>query len=107
MPRDIEKAILTQQWVHSHEEDTDTDMVFRPATFSFPRSRGRTSFTLEPDGGLVEIGIGPTDRREERRGTWKLEPKEMLAFYGEPGTKPKRILKIISVDNDKLVVRRQ
>lgn len=107
MAGEKERAVLTQRWVHSHEEDTDTDMVFRPEGYSFPRSRGRTSFTLEPDGGLVEIGIGPTDRREEKRGTWKLEAREMLAFYGEPGTKPKRVLKIVSVDNDKLVVRRR
>lgn len=107
MPGKIEKASLTRQWVHSHEEDTDTEMVFRPSTFSFPRSRGRISFTLKPDGGLNETGIGPTDRREESRGTWQLESGETLSFYADPGAKPKKVLRIISVDNDKLVVRKR
>ncbi|MBI3301430.1 MAG: hypothetical protein HYZ72_05035 [Deltaproteobacteria bacterium] len=65
----VTKSVLHQHGVHSHEEDTDAEMVFRPATFNVPRSRGRTSFELKPDGSLVEGGIGPTNRRQETQGT--------------------------------------
>jgi hypothetical protein len=106
MDKNIETKSLCQQWMHSHEEDTGTEMVFRPASFAFPRSRGRSGFTLQPDGGLIEIGIGPTDRRQESQGAWKLEEKGTLVFYGEARRKPKRTMKIVSVDKDRLVVRR-
>jgi hypothetical protein len=57
--RDTER-ILRPCWVHSHEEDSDEEMVFRPAAYEFPPSRGRRSFELKPDGILAEGGIGPT-----------------------------------------------
>jgi hypothetical protein len=106
MKKNIDRNSLHQHWVHSHEEDTETELVFRPASFAFPRSRGRTAFTLKPDGGLVEIGIGPTDRRQESKGTWKLEDDDTLLFYEKKQTKPKRKMKIVSVDKDRLVLRR-
>jgi hypothetical protein len=104
--KNIDRTSLYQQWVHSHEDDTGTEMVFRPASFPFPRSRGRTAFTLKPDGGLVEIGIGPTDRRQESQGTWKLGDDDTLLFYEKKRTKPKRAMKIISVDKERLVLKR-
>jgi hypothetical protein len=104
--KNIDRTSLYQQWVHSHEEDTEMEMVFRPASFPFPRSRGRTAFTLKPDGGLIEIGIGPTDRRQGSRGTWKLEDDDTLLFYEKKQTKPKRKMQIVSVDKDRLVLRR-
>ncbi len=106
MSRTINKDVLSQRWVHSHEEDTDTEMVFRPATFSFPRSRGRTSFELKPDGALVQGGIAPDDRRVETQGTWKLEDDDTLAFYSGSQSVPFRVLRIVSVTKDRLVVKK-
>ena len=106
MKKNFDRNSLHQQWVHSHEEDTETGMVFRPASFAFPPSRGRTAFTLKPDGGLVEIGIGPTDRHQESQGTWKFEDDGTLLFYEKARTKPKRTMKIVSLDKDRLVVKR-
>lgn len=97
---------LHQHWVHSHEEDTDTEMVFRPATFKFPRSRGRKSFELRPGGGLVETEIGPTDRPEEIQGTWKLEGDDHLSFYTSQRTAPKRVMRISALGKDRLVIRK-
>ena len=99
--------VLHQHWVHSHEEDTDTEMVFRPAAFQFPRSRGRKSFELKPDGGLVETGIGPSDRPQEIQGTWELEDGDLLAFYEASGSGPRRVLQIASVDKDRLIIKRK
>ena len=106
MKKNIDRDSLHQQWVHSHEEDTETRMVFRPASFAFPPSRGRTAFTLKSDGSLFEIGIGPTDRRQESQGTWKLEDDGTLLFYEKARTKPKRTMKIVFLDKDRLVVKR-
>jgi len=106
MKKNIDKNTLHQQWVHSHEEDTETEKVFRPASFAFPRSRGRSAMALKPDGGLVETGPGPTDRPQESQGTWKLAEDNTLSMYEKGQAKPKRTMKIVSLDQNRLVVRK-
>ncbi|HVF72497.1 MAG TPA: hypothetical protein VM940_12895 [Chthoniobacterales bacterium] len=94
---------LINRWIHSHEEDTPGELVFRPAGFNFPRSRGRTGFELRPDRSMVEIQPGAADAGEESRGKWELQGKDRLAFF-KPGKKePSRILRIVSADSDRLV----
>ncbi len=104
--RRIPAEILCQHWVHSHEEDTETEMVFRPASHPFPRSRGRRSFDLRPDGTLVEAGPGPADRRQESAGTWRLTEDDALAFYRPSESTPHRVLRIASVAKDRLLVNK-
>lgn len=97
---------LHQRWVHSHEEDTPTEMVFRPASFRFPRSRGRRAFELAPDGRLVEIAIGPTDRPEEVLGAWELEDDRTLVLHSELAPESRQVMRIVSIDGERLVVKR-
>jgi hypothetical protein len=104
--KNIDRNLLHQQWVHSHEEDSETAKVFRPSSFAFPPSRGRTAFTLKSDGGLIEISIGPADRRQESQGSWQLEDDGTLLFYEKARRKPKSTMKIVSLDKDKLVIKR-
>ena len=100
------QEVLQQHWVHSHEEDTGTEMVFRPATFKFPPSRGRRGFELKPDGTLVDYGIAPTDGPQATRGTWELEDGNRLVLHPSSPSQPVRILPIASVDEDRLVVKK-
>ena len=100
---DSEK-ILRRRWVHSHEEDTDREMVFRPAAFEFPPSRGRRSFELKPDGVLLEGGIGPTDRPLETQGSWELQGDSLVLRRGTSETP--RVMRIASVEDDRLVVEK-
>jgi hypothetical protein len=98
-------ASLQKHWVHSHEEDTETLNVFRPASFRFPPSRGRKSFVLMPHGKLVEHSIAASDGTKEVLGTWKLDDNnETLAFYSDASAKPMSVMRIVSVDKQKLVV---
>jgi hypothetical protein len=106
MKKNIDRNALHQHWVHSHEEDTATETVYRPASFAFPRSRGRSAMALKPDGGLVETGPGPTDRPQESRGIWKLEGDDTLSFHETGKQKPNRTMKIVSLDQDRLVLRK-
>jgi len=106
MKKNIDKNALPRHWVHSHEEDTETERVFRPASFAFPRSRGRSAMTLKPDGDLVETGPGPADRPQENQGTWSLEDDGTLSIYEKEKKKPRRTIKIVSLDQDRLVVRK-
>ena len=55
MAKKIKREILCQHWMHAWEEDTQTERVFRPATYEFKLSRRpRDSFELKPDGTVVE-----------------------------------------------------
>jgi hypothetical protein len=104
MRQEDTERIVRRRWVHSHEEDTDKEMVFRPAAFEFPPSRGRTSFELKPDGALLEGGIGPTDRPVETQGTWELEDDRLL-LRRDPSETP-RVMRIASVEDERLVVEK-
>jgi hypothetical protein len=96
---------LYQHWKHSQEEDTPAKTVFRPATYNFPRSRGRFSFELKRDGTMVFHGIGPTDRSHVATGVWKREGNR-LALYTNPAGEPDQVLEIVSLSPDRLIVKR-
>ena len=100
----IDRAALSQEWVHSHEEDTADEMVFRPASYAFPPSRGRRSFQLNPEGKLVAFGIGPDDRSVQSEGTWRLDAGNDLILQTATG---KRAMPILRVERDKLVVKKE
>jgi hypothetical protein len=98
---------LEGHWVHSHEEDTPSSMVFRPADYAFPRSRGRSGFRLEPGGKAIEYGIGPTDRTAEAECSWHLEQlDEPTVILDNPSGIPRR-LPIASLSDGRLVIKRE
>ena|SRR5258705_4198872 len=101
----VDRKALLQKWMHSREEDTETEMVFRPAGYNFPRSRGRAGFELKENDQLVEIGIAPTDAQQKTEGTWRLEGKK-LAFYRGSESEPVRVMQVTSVEKDRLVVKK-
>jgi hypothetical protein len=104
--KDMKKA-LQKTWYRATEEETDTEKVYRPVPTGgqIPRGRGRELFTLNPDGTLIEGGIAPTDARTETSGTWELED-DHLTFYTRSASEPSRVMKIASVEKDRLVVKK-
>jgi hypothetical protein len=103
--KDATLDLLQKRWLHSHEEDSDTEMVFRPASFKFPPSRGRAGFDMKANNTFVEIGIAPADGPQESKGTWKLQNNQLELFMSS-SSKPTRTLQIVSVDKNRLVVRK-
>ena len=97
--------LLIRHWVHSHEEDSATEMVFRPASYKFPPSRGRTGFELRADGSMTEHGPGPTDAPVSVAGAWREEADGRLVFLRGGQTKPSRVLQVVRTQADRLVVR--
>ena len=91
-------------WVHSHEEDTQDEIVYRPASYSFPPSRGRTSFELRPDGSYVEQSPGPVDVPVESKGSWSVEGDRLL--LGAEGDDPGHAWEIAAAEGDRLTFRR-
>ena len=95
---------IVGHWVHSHEEDTDAEMVYRPASYSFPPSRGRTSFELRDDGSYVERSPGPVDVPVESRGSWSLEGDRLLLVAD--GDDPGHAWEVSAVEADRLTLKR-
>lgn len=100
----VEREMLYRRWIHSHEEDSETEMVYRPSNFEFPPSRGRTGFELKSDKSCIEIGIAPTNGLYESQGTWEIEEDDHLKICFNPQTKDIRIMHVTSVDRDRLVI---
>jgi hypothetical protein len=107
MADQVDRDALEQKWVHSHEEDTSDETVFRPASYRFPPSRGRKAFQLDGDGKLVNFGIGADDRTVQSEGRWQLDDRNRLTLQAAtPGMSPS-VMQLLHVGRDKLVVKKQ
>jgi len=101
----IDPNLLNQKWVHSHEEDTAEEMVFRPSTFKFPPSRGRRGFELHPDGTAQILGIAPSDAPQQHMGTWSVGSEKQLMVQ-VPALQQTQSMTVLSVSPDRLVVKK-
>ena len=95
---------LHGRWVHSYEEDTENELIFRPTGHPFPPSRGRMSLELRPDGTYVQAEPGPTDAPQESTGKWSLDG-DRLVLHGEHGGQG-QAWRVVSAGEDGLRIRR-
>jgi hypothetical protein len=98
------KDALAGRWVHSHEEDSEEEMVFRSATHALPPSRGRTYLDLRADGSYVERAPGPVDLPEESGGRWSLQGSRLV--LDAAGGRAGRAWEVAASEPDRLVVRK-
>jgi len=96
---------LPQKWVHSKEEDTATEMVYRPSTYNLPPVRGgRVSLDIKPDGTFISTGeAGADDRQPQKKANWKIDDNTLELSDSETD---KKKLKILSLGNEKLVIEK-
>ncbi len=97
---------VSGRWVHAHEEDTEDEMVFRPAGTELPPSRGRMAFELRADGTFVETGLGASDVPEEATGSWAFEGGTITLSEGATQGVP-REMEVVTVDEERLVIRKR
>lgn len=76
-------AAMQRTWLHSHEEDHGDTIVYRPNTYAFRPSRGRTGFEIGPSGELTQYDIAPTDGLEKHVGKWRVEGNTFYATFPE------------------------
>ena len=98
----VDPNAIQGHWVHSHEEDTASETVFRPSTHAFPPSRGRDEYDLQAGGVLSTTRPGPADRRRTDPGSWQFEDGNILVLQLPNGVSKK--LLILSVDSERLIV---
>jgi hypothetical protein len=100
---DIDAKSVTRTWKRVQEEEGDGDLVFRPADAKLPPARGRQGFSLASDGTMQKLGIGRDDRTSFAPGTWRIEGRTLTLrpFGGD------EVYEIVSVDEDRMVLRRR
>lgn len=97
---------LQRTWLHAQEEDQGDVWVYRPNTYSFPPSRGRTGFSFDPNGLFTRYDIAPTDGLEGHEGTWKPENDHTILISLEDKSEPDYKLEIVALEKEVLKVRR-
>jgi len=101
---DIIRKNLYQHWLHSHEEDTESELVYRPATFDFPPSRGRVGFEFLPSGTCAIFGIAPTNGSQKSDCRWSFENAKNLKIIISFESGETNTLYIKNIEKDKLVI---
>ena len=94
------------RWVHAHEEDTEDEMVFRPAGTDLPPARGRLAFELREDGSFAESGYGATDVPDEASGSWELEDDTITLSEGATQGVPRQ-MEVVAASQERLVIRKR
>ena len=94
-----------KRWVHSFEEDTGDVKVYRPATYPFPRARGREGIEFLPEGSVVYSAIGRGDAPEPIRGQWRAEESGPVEIAFEGQAREPRRLEIVEAGDDILRLR--
>ena len=63
---------ITGMWLHCHEEDTASAMVFRRREYPLPPARWRDAIELRADGTCVWHGSSPDDRGQAARAAGRI-----------------------------------
>ena len=102
----VDTSLLSGSWLRSRAEDTDTEEVYRPVGYAFPRrERGRAGYRFDADGTVTRAGIGATDVSEVATGTWQADA-ESSACVRIVVDGREQLLEIAELTPDRLVVRR-
>lgn len=99
-------ADLQGTWLQSNEESRGDTLVYRPNTYKFPSSRGRTGFAIGVASRFTEFDIAPTDGLEGHEGTWTAPDPTHLRIHLADGSTPDYTLEITSLHNGVLKLRR-
>jgi len=97
--------LLGKTWLHANEEDNGDIKNYRPNTYPFPPSRGRTGFSLDENGTFHLYAIAPTDGLEEHTGKWKMVKENLLQITFAENETENFELELISVTKDLLQVK--
>lgn len=100
-------AELQGTWLQSNEETRGDTLVYRPNTYKFPPSRGRTGFAIGPAGRFQQFDLAPTDGLQGHDGTWMAPDPAHLRIHLADKAAPDYTLEILSLRQNVLELRRQ
>lgn len=107
-PKDVTE-LISRKWWNSYEDERDpnNEKCYRPSTFDFPASRGRTGFEFNPNGTFSYNYPGPTDIPTSDKGRWqRLSEDRIKVKFDESkaGRVDEFIINIISIDEEILKI---
>ncbi|MBR0569483.1 hypothetical protein KB205_02575 [Microvirga sp. STS03] len=105
----LEQQLVGKTWLHAFEEDQEEITTYRPNTYDFAPSRGRTGFMLEKGGILKNYAIAPADGLEEQPGTWQFLGNDKILITIKPVGQPQQqyMIEVVSLENEVLKVKRE
>ena len=103
----LTNALVGKTWLHSHEDDRGDTLVYRPNSYDFPPSRGRTGFMFEADGSVHQYDIAPTDGLEEKAGKWAMREDKFVDVTFPDKRSTDYEVEIISAEPNLLKVKRK
>jgi hypothetical protein len=102
---DVSPETLTGMWLHSFEEDSAGQKVYRREDYPFPPARGREGFEIRENGTFIYRVIAPADGYLTYEGQWQLVEGYILQVRFEREEISDFSLEILHAEEDKLVVR--
>ncbi|QHL89376.1 hypothetical protein GU926_07780 [Nibribacter ruber] len=103
----LPKEVYGKTWLYSYEEDSADVRTYRPNTYDFPASRGRTGFLVKEDGTFMNYAIAPTDGLEEQPGKWTAQGKNIILVELEGSNRPPQTLEIVSATPTVIKIKRK
>lgn len=104
-----------RSWYNTHEARPGDTVIYRPQGYIMPPTTPRygpvylDGLRFEEDGEFTLFTFGPADAPEARLGRWKAaaaDPNVVTITLQDPDFRPPYRLRVLSVENDKLVVQR-
>jgi hypothetical protein len=96
---------LEGTWLLSREENKGDTLVYRPNTYAFPPSRGRTGFAIKPFSRFEQFDIAPADGLAGRDGTWAMDRGNRLRVNLAEGKDSSYSLEILDLDSVSKVLK--
>jgi len=96
-------SAIVRKWIHSFEEDTDEERVYRPEGFTMPRSRGRDKIDLEAEGKLINTFPGRGDAPESTVGFWQVKEGKLILTFDQENQEQYTIREI---SDERLVLKK-
>ncbi len=104
---DFTQTIVGKTWLHSHEDDRGDTINYRPNSYDFPPSRGRTGFLIEANGTIRQYDIAPTDGLEEHLGKWNMRNEKTMEITFPDKKATDYEVEILSAEPSLLKVKRK
>jgi hypothetical protein len=98
---------IFKYWIHSREEDTGGALVYRPANYNFPPSRGREGFEIKKSGEFIQHAIGRDDRSKKVIGHFKVVESNRLYISFDEVQLKAFTLQILICDDNVLRIERK
>jgi hypothetical protein len=103
----VQAGQLIGTWLHSREEDTPTQSVYRPVNFDFPPARvSRPGYELKADGSCTLLGGSAHDGWSRERCTWELRPGDPAEITLTLPTGRREVLRVLSADQQRLLIQK-